>query len=281
MQDMKDWIGKSEVVEEVVGPVPFSCFQAILSRSDVRLPVGTALTGLWHWLYFNPIYLQSDLDSDGHRKRGGFLPPIQLPRRMWAGSRIAYHSELEIGAKLTRTSVIDDVVEKVGRSGSLVFVKVRHEVSRSGERHSALTETQDIVYREPSNATAVPQPARTVPRTGQWKKTWVPDSALLFSYSALTFNRHRIHYDLPYATDVEGYDGLVVHGPLLASLLFESMRDALPGRHVTTFEFRAVKPAIAGMTLHACGSLIDNNAVRLWISGSEDEVFMEASALLT
>ena len=199
--DPKDWIGRTETVSDIVTATPYAALSATLDRPAERPPVGTPLPALWHWLYFLPLHRQSEIGPDGHAKRGGFLPPVPLPRRMWAGSQFEFHRPLRVGDTLTRVSTIQDVTEKSGRTGPLVFVKVRHEISRASEAGVALTEFHDIVYREaPKPGDPVP-PAQPAPASAKWQKQWAPDDVLLFRYSALTFNGHRIHYDRRYATD--------------------------------------------------------------------------------
>lgn len=279
--DPKQWIGRSETLHDVVTPTPFAALSATLDHEPVRPAGGTPLPPLWHWLYFLPLHRQSDIGPDGHAKRGGFLPPIPLPRRMWAGSQFEFHSALRIGDALTRTSTIEDVTEKSGRSGALVFVRVRHEVSRKGETRPALTEFHDIVYRDvprPGDAAPAPQAA---PPDAAWVKDWVPDDVLLFRYSALTFNGHRIHYDRRYATEVEGYPGLIVHGPLIATLLLDLLRRELPQAQVARYEFRAVRPTFDTHPFKVCGTpQPDGKTVRLWAQDHEDWLTMNATATL-
>ena len=160
----KDWIGKSETADDVVTATPYAALSATLDRPCERPPAGTPLPALWHWLYFLPLYRQSDVGPDGHAKRGGFLPPIPLPRRMWAGSQLQFLKPLRIGDALSRTSTIEDLTEKNGRSGRLVFVKVRHEIRRRDEAEIALTESHDIVYREAPKPDDVVPPAKAAPR---------------------------------------------------------------------------------------------------------------------
>ncbi len=240
--DPKDWIGRSETVSDIITATPFAALSATLDRDPGRPSAGTPLPALWHWLYFLPLHRQSDIGPDGHAKRGGFLPPIPLPRRMWAGSQFEFHRPLAVGDALTRTSTIHDVTQKSGRTGTLVFVRVRHEIRRDGEADIALTEFHDIVYREAPKPDDVPPPPKSAPATSAWERQWIPDDVLLFRYSALTFNGHRIHYDRRYVKEVEGYPGLVVHGPLVATLLLDLLRHELPDAVVARFEFRAVRP---------------------------------------
>lgn len=279
--DLKQWIGRSETLHDMVTPTPFAALAATLDRSAERPASGTELPPLWHWLYFLPLPPQSDIGADGHAKRGGFLPPVPLPRRMWAGSQLEFHAPLRVGDEISRTSTIEDVTEKSGRSGPLVFVKVRHEVSRRGEARPALTEFHDIVYREApqsGEAAAAPQPA---PRDAAWNKEWVPNDVLLFRYSALTFNGHRIHYDRRYVTGVEGYPGLIVHGPLIATLLLDLLRHRMPEAVVARYEFRAVRPTFDTHPFAVCGApAADGKSVRLWAQDHEGALTMNATAIL-
>ncbi|HET9763752.1 MAG TPA: MaoC family dehydratase N-terminal domain-containing protein, partial [Casimicrobiaceae bacterium] len=236
---LQRWVGKSETRTDVIDARPVELLSATLDRDDPPPRRGDALPPLWHWLYFLPVYRQSEVGADGHAKRGGFLPPVPLPRRMWAGSRIEWHRPLAVGDEVSRESRIVSVTPKSGRSGALVFVVVRHEVSRGAEL--ALSEEHDIVYRElrgpDAGAGAAAPPAS---ERAAWTRRIVPDDVLLFRYSALTFNSHRIHYDRRYVTEVEGYPGLVVHGPLLATLLVDLVRRNRPDVALERFEFRAL-----------------------------------------
>ena len=264
--NLQDWIGRTELVQDIATATPYAALAATLDQPDMARPApGTPLPCLWHWLYFLPIYAQSDIGSDGHAKRGGFMPPVPLPRRMWAGSDFEFHAPLQVGDALSRTSTIADVKEKSGRTGSLTFVKVRHEIRRNGSPEVALTEHHNIVYRAapaPGDATPPPQAA---PVGSAWQRSVVPSDVLLFRYSALTFNGHRIHYDRKYVTEVEGYPGLIVHGPLIATLLMDLLRRQMPGAIVTHFEFKAVRPTfdIHPFSVHGQPSP-DGKTVRLW-----------------
>ena len=244
-------------------------------------PDGTPLPALWHWLYFLPLHRQSDIGPDGHAKRGGFLPPVPLPRRMWAGSQFEFRKPLRIGDAITRVSTIHGVTEKSGRTGRLVFVKVRHEIRRGSDADSALIEFHDIVYREAPASDDVAPPPKPAPARAMWERRWVPDDVLLFRYSALTFNGHRIHYDRRYATEVEGYSGLVVHGPLIATLLLDLLRHQLPGADVVRYEFRAVRPMFGTHAFFVCGEpQQDGKTFRLWARDHEGSLAMDATAVI-
>ena len=279
--NFQDWVGRAETTDDCITPTPCAALAALLDRDPSRPADGTVLPPLWHWLYFLPVHGQAEIGPDGHPLRGGFLPPVPLPRRMWAGSLLEFHRPLHLGDAVTRRSVIESVSEKNGRSGSLVFVKVRHEICKSGDPAPCISESQDIVYRQaaaPSEPGPSPTPACS---SAAWKNAWTPDEVFLFRYSALTFNSHRIHYDRPYATQTEGYPRLVVHGPLIATLLLELVRRQRPDARVRRFEFRAVKPLFDGRPLLACGEPdAQGSRVHLWAQDNEGSLAMDASAVL-
>jgi 3-methylfumaryl-CoA hydratase len=240
-----------------------------------------ALPQLWHWLYFLPLHRQSEIGTDGHPRRGGFLPPVPLPRRMWAGGRLTWAKEnpLAVGDAVRRFSRIESVSHKAGRTGDLLFVLVKHEVHNA--KGLALTEEHDIVYRAAAQP-GDPQPAPMASEeSAAWQREIVPDDVLLFRYSALTFNGHRIHYDRRYVTEVEGYPGLVVHGPLIATLLTDLVRRHAPGAFMQRFEFKAVRPTFDLHPLRVNGQpSADGKAVRLWAQDHEGWLTMQATAEL-
>jgi len=279
--NLKDWIGRQETVSDAITPTPYAALSATLDRPVVRPEKGTPLPVLWHWLYFLPLHRQSEIGPDGHAKRGGFLPPVPLPRRMWAGSQFQFHKPLRVGDTVTRKSTIESVNEKSGRTGPLVFVKVRHEIRANDAPAVALTEFHDIVYREAAKPTDVVPPPQAAPAASQWEKKWMPDDVLLFRYSALTFNGHRIHYDRRYVTEVEGYPGLIVHGPLIATLLVDLLRWQLPDARVARFEFKAVRPTFDINPFFVCGDpLADGKTFDLWAKDHEGWLTMDATAVI-
>ncbi len=283
--NLQNWIGKSDALSDVATAAPFAALAATLdwpALQRVRPAAGTPLPHLWHWLYFLPFAAQSEIGEDGHPKRGGFLPPVPLPRRMWAGSDFEFHAPLLIGEALTRTSTIIDVKEKSGRSGNLIFVRVRHEIRRNEDAAVALTEHHNIVYRDAPKPDDITPPPVAAPSASTWSRRIVPDDVLLFRYSALTFNGHRIHYDRKYVTEVEGYPGLVVHGPLIATLLMDLLRRKLPNALVLRFEFKAVRPTfdIHSFSVHGQPSA-DGKTVHLWAQDHEGWLTMDATAALT
>lgn len=274
--DLKEWIGKTETLDDQVTLAPLKALAATLDRNDPPPQPGDAVAPCWQWLYFLPLHPLSAIGVDGHPRRGGFLPPVPLPRRMWAGSRIEFRRALQAGTAITRTSQIADVSAKQGRTGPLVFVRVHHEIADA--QGVAIVEDQDIVYRGMPQAgeVAKPQSART---DEQFSRRITPDPVLLFRYSALTFNGHRIHYDRTYAMGEEGYPGLVVHGPLLATLLIDQLRREYPAAWVKSFDFKAMSPLFDTASFEVCGRL-DGNVASLWARGPEGQLAMQATATL-
>ncbi|MDR2856612.1 MAG: MaoC family dehydratase N-terminal domain-containing protein [Novosphingobium sp.] len=259
-EDFSAWVGKSEELVDVLEPGRSNALRAALGETEA-LAAGAELPLLHHWLYFWNVQPPAGLGVDGHPAKGGFLPPVSLPRRMWAGGRLTFHAPLLLGESVTRTSTILKVEAKSGKSGNLVFVTVEHRLA--GAQGLAITEEQDIVYREPAAAGAIPGPADTgeVPAAA-WRREIAPDPVLLFRYSALTMNGHRIHYDRPYAMNEEAYPALVVHGPLQATLLADLAVRNLGGK-IATFDFRGMSPAFDGTRLHVCGDANETGA-SLW-----------------
>ena len=275
---LQGWVGKIESASDQVTPIPIAALSATLDIEAPHPAAGDPVAPLWHWLYFLETHRQSELSPDGHAKLGGFLPPVPLPRRMWAGGRFEFHRPLRVGETVTRISRIADVQEKKGRSGTLIFVVVRHEIGNT--EGIALTEEQDLVYRahaKPGDPASAPQ---TAPAGALWERVVQPDDVLLFRYSALTFNGHRIHYDRRYATETEGYPGLVVHGPLIATLLLDLLRRHMPEADVARFEFRAVSPLFDTSSFTLCGKLeSDGKTISLWATDATGGLAMTANAI--
>lgn len=279
IQHLKQWVGKTESRADVVTGTPIAALAATLDRDDPLPQAHDALPPLWHWLYFLPLHKQSDIGADGHPHRGGFLPPVPLPRRMWAGGRLEFLRQLQVGDAILRTSRVVSVDYKEGRSGGMVFVLVRHEISNHAGL--AMVEEHDIVYRD-MPAPGAPQAAPVIaPAHGAWQRSIHPDDSLLFRYSALTFNSHRIHYSRNYVTEVEGYPGLVVHGPLIATLLLDLLRRQMPDAVVAAFSFRALRPLFDIADFSVCGQPADDGrTVALWAKDAQGFLAMEASATL-
>ena len=273
------WVGRSESAEDLIDVLRARAMQATLDRLEPALAEGDGLPPLWHWLYFWGLAPRSGLGPDGHPARGGFLPPIDLPLRMWAGSRVTFARPLPIGATARRTSMISDVRQKTGRSGRLAFVTVRHEVADA--LGAAILEEQDIVYREATKPDAGPRSGEPAPQDARWTRQVTPDPVLLFRYSALTFNGHRIHYDQPFAT-AEGYPSLVVHGPLLATLMVDLAVDARPEATIRHFEFRALRPIFGDAPFTVAARPAENGeAVDVWVAAPDGMLAMRGRVELS
>ncbi len=277
IEHLRQWIGRSESLSETIAPEPLAGLAATLDRDDVFPEAGDAVPPGGHWLYFLPRARHSELGPDGHPHRGGFLPPVDLPRRMWAGGRIEFKRPLRVGEAATRVSTVADVSTKTGKSGELVFVLVRHEII--GPEGPAIVEEHDIVYRAAADPNAVPPPPKPAPVEAAWQRRVVPDAALLFRYSALIFNAHRIHYDHRFTVDEEGYPGLIVHGPLIASLLMDLCRREQPDRPLVRFDYRAVSPLFDTARFTVNGTPTDDGAT-LWAADADGNLAMQAEAFV-
>lgn len=276
LAQLRSWEGRSETLHDEITAAPVRNLSATLDRDDPAPAAGTELPPLWHWLYFLPSARQSELGPDGHPRRGGFLPPVPLPRRMWAGGRLQWQAPLRVGDKVERTSRIASVTHKSGRTGDLVFVLVRHEVRNAAGL--ALAEEHDIVYRPAAQPGDPVPPPQAAPGDAQWSREIVPDDVLLFRYSALTFNGHRIHYDRKYVTEVEGYPGLIVHGPLIATLLVDLARRNQQ-RPLRSFSFKAVRPTFDLHPFRVNGKpSADGGSAQLWAQDHEGWLTMQAEA---
>lgn len=272
IEHLRSWIGREESADEILTPDLVRRFNAMLDREGDTSP-GAPAPIMIHYCLCQPAAPTASLGDDGHPPRGGFMPPVPLQRRMWAGGGLDFTGDIRIGETVTRISRISDVSMKEGRSGVLCFVTLEHVYTSDGR--PALTERQNIVYREPAaevRAKAAPEPAPA----GQHVRRVTPTAPLLFRYSALTYNGHRIHYDVPYTRDVEGYPGLVVHGPLQATLLAYHALD-LKGTRPSQFNVRAMTPLFdtADFTVNATA---EGEAMRLWTATTGGPVAMEAHA---
>jgi 3-methylfumaryl-CoA hydratase len=288
LEHLRGWIGRAETREDLISPWTASAMAATVRNDSSDWPPGRALPPLWHWCYFLPAAPQNQLGPDGHPARGGFMPPVPLPRRMWAASQLEFFSPLRLAVPARRVSRVEDVTLKHGKSGTLVFVRVAHTyhaAGADGTDSALIRERQDIVYREAAQPSAVAPspvaPSVAPPAQAQWGETLHPDPALLLRYSALTFNAHRIHYDYPYVTQVEGYAGLVVHGPLIATLLLEAAQRQHPGRAVARYQFKAVRPLICGGALRVCGAApAADGDIALWAEDGKGVLLMQAALRL-
>jgi 3-methylfumaryl-CoA hydratase len=272
-QAWQTWVGRRETIRERIAPDRVAALAATLGLEGDHSAGALLLPG-WHWIFFNRFVSREELGTDGHPKRGGFLPPISLPRRMWAGGRLTYHRALTVGGEGVRESTILKVEAKSGRAGKLVFVTVSHSISCDGI--PCITEEQDIVYREAALRGAPAAAAAPAPQDAAWSEKFDPDTVLLFRYSALTSNGHRIHYDQPYARTEENYPDLVVHGPLTATLL-QGFAQRHVGKPLKSFEFRGMSPLFVTSPVKLEGKG-DGHALDLWASGSNNALAMRASA---
>lgn len=255
--DLQAWVGRSQTATDAMDVGHASRIAATLGGQAPAQ--GEALDPLWHWCYFLESVAMTELGGDGHPARGGFLPPAHGRNRMWAGGRVTFEGDLLAGVAAEKVSTVSNITEKQGKTGSLLFVTVTHEVMQQGVR--VLHEEQDIVYRTPSP----PKLVGTEPApSAQWTLSVDPTSTLLFRYSALTFNGHRIHYDYPYVTEQEGYPGLVVHGPLIATSMVKSFTEAHPGAKLRHLAYRGLRPLIAPAPFEAAGALVEDGLARLW-----------------
>jgi 3-methylfumaryl-CoA hydratase len=278
LDHLRAWIGRNESTTDIAAAEPLARLAALLDHEDPPWRSGE-LVPLGHWLNFLPRARQSEIGEDGHPRRGGFLPPVPLPRRMWAGGRLTFEAPIPVGAALERRSTISDVVAKTGKTGSMVFVTVQHEIRVAGQ--VAVREQQDIVYRELTQAKpASPAPAAAPLPAGQGLSECTVERLLdevqLFRFSALTFNAHRIHYDRDYCRNVEGYPGLVVQGPFIATLLMDHFLRSTKNAQVAHFSFRAHAPLYVGAPVSLCLRATPGGA-DLWTVDSQQRVSMTAA----
>lgn len=274
--DLTNWIGRSETVLGCVPPTVAQTIHATLARPELSCPgPGDAMPSLWHWYAFPPAVGMDELADDGHPALGGFLPPVPFERRMWASGSLAFFEDLRVGEDIQKTSTITAVDEKTGSTGGMVFVVVEHELH--GAAGLAIRETQSIVYL-PIAPEFTPPPKKPGPTEDLAFDILQPVStALLFRYSAITFNAHRIHYDLPYAQQVEHYPGLVVHGPLQANLLMAEAT-AWKGRRPDRFSFRGVHPMFHDTDMHLCATRTDDGALDMCTVAAAGHMGMKAKA---
>jgi 3-methylfumaryl-CoA hydratase len=269
---LRQWIGREHVDTDTLSLRHAHLMAATIGMPPSELRAGSPLPPLWHWIFFLEGRAPTELGRDGHPARGGFLPPVPLSNRMWAGGQLEFHSTLPLGANIEKRSRIVSVEHKQGRSGDLVFVTVRHELLHEGQ--VAITEHHDIVYKEPTPAGA--RVAASAMPLAQHSKPFLPTATTLFRYSALTFNGHRIHYDVDYCREVEGYENLVIHGPLHATLLAMHAQD-IAGKRLKTFRYRGMRPSLLGNALTINANLHDDGAM-LWTELPDGSASMQADA---
>lgn len=268
-------IGRRMETTDVLGLAPARHLAAAFDRDSGALADGARLPHGWHWLYFLDAPPSSAIGADGRTVSNGFLPDTGLPRRMWAGGSFGFQRDLVFGRAARSEVVISDAVRKRGRSGKLAFVTTEHRIGQDGA--TALVETRNLVFRE------APRPGETEtarridpPKAPAWRRTVDPDPVLLFRFSALTFNAHRIHYDIDYCRDEEGYPGLVVHGPMMALLLLDLAERELGARTFRRFRYRGVAPLFAPERFHVCGAPENDERALFWIEGADGALAMSA-----
>ncbi|MFA9420477.1 MAG: MaoC family dehydratase N-terminal domain-containing protein [Gammaproteobacteria bacterium] len=268
------WIGNKETLEETISAVPLLRMAATLDREPSEIVVGDEVPALWHWVYFLAPTRASELGRDGHAALGDFMPPVPLPRRMWAGGKFKFVKPLHVGDLARKESTIRDVTVKQGRTGKLCFVEVEHCIFVGKELR--LSETHNIVYRGAKQPGEDKILAPEAPRSPEWTSEVIPNSTLLFRYSALTFNAHRIHYDLDFCRQQEGYPGLVFHGPLTATLLLELAMQNNPGRSLKSYEFKALNPLFDNAPFSLNGKR-DGTKAEMWAANADNRLAMMAS----
>jgi 3-methylfumaryl-CoA hydratase len=274
LDHLRQWIGRSEKASDIVTAQLVRGLRATLFLEIGTPKPGDAAPFTVHWCLAQPVYPMSELGPDGHPARGGFLPPVPLPRRMWAGGELEFLEPLRVGDETTRTSRISDVTMKTGCTGALCFVSVEHLITTS--RGLAIRERQDIVYRDVSPTAAPAKPAGAPP-TARHRESHLADPVLLFRYSALTFNGHRIHYDRDYVTKVEGYPGLIFHGPMQAALLVEFVAKLHGGAAPKKFSYRGVQPLFEGGEFSVNANDTDAG-MELWTANSAGQPTMKGTA---
>jgi 3-methylfumaryl-CoA hydratase len=275
LDHLKQWVGRSAEATDIVTAQLTKGLRATLFQDIGEPKTGDIAPCTVHWCLGQPVFPHDQLGPDGHPTRGGFLPPVPLPRRMWAGGEVAFLDPLRVGDLATRVSTISDVTLKSGSTGQLCFVSVEHVVSTP--RGIAIRERQDIVYREATTTSSgAPSKAPPIPPAAQYRETHVSDPVLLFRYSALTFNGHRIHYDRDYVTRVEGYPGLIFHGPLQAALLVE-FAAKLKGKPPAKFAYRGVQPLFEGSEFSVNANDKDGG-LEVWTANAERQPTMKGTA---
>ena len=272
MDEALGWVGRSWSTTAYLDPMQANRMAVTLDRAP-SLAVGDALPPAWHWLFFHDLVEASRLGQDGHPALGVTMPPVPLPRRMWAAGRLSFLAPLVLGSIATRTSTISAITPKEGRTGRLCFITIDHAVTVDGE--PCIAEQQTVVYRELDSGTgSAGEPA---PTDAAFSQAWTATSTTLFRYSALTFNGHRIHYDVDYAREVEGYPNLVIHGPFIATLLADLA--VAQGRPIADFQYRARSPLFLPDAFSVNGRQADEG-LDLWAASADGRLAMSATATL-
>jgi 3-methylfumaryl-CoA hydratase len=275
LDHLRQWIGRTSEASDIVTAQLVKGLRATLFMEIGTPKPGDAAPWTTHWCLGQPVYPMSELGPDGHPARGGFLPPVPLPRRMWAGGELQFFDTLRVGDEVTRSSRIADVTMKTGSTGVLCFASVEHLITTP--RGTAIRERQDIVYRDISSAPTAAPAKPSPPPAAQHRESHMADPVLLFRYSALTFNGHRIHYDRDYVTKVEGYPGLIVHGPMQAAFLVEFAAKLHGGEAPKKFVYRGVQPLFEGSEF-SVNANSTNGGMELWTANAENQPTMKGTA---
>ncbi len=278
-ESFQDWLGRSEEATDTITADPLIRYNATLDRDEPKPKPGDSLRPGSHWLYFLPTVRQSELGENGNPEVGNFLPPSDLPRRMWAGGKLTFHQPLKVGEKSKKVSTIASVTPKEGRSGKLMFVTVRHDYH--GENGLALSEDHNIVYREAAKPglAKTPTKPKPAPENAEWSLTIHPDPRLLFRFSALMFNAARIHFDHTYVTKVEGYPGLIVNARMVVIQQLELCSHRWPDKTMTTYTYRCLSPLFCNTPFSVNGlPNNDGNAVKLWAANNQGGLSLDGEA---
>jgi len=272
--DLQAWVGRERAERDVATSSQAMALAATLDRDPEVFRDGAELPEIWHWIYFRPVAAQrSRLGRDGHERRGDFLPPVEQPRRMWAGGRLNFRRPIVIGEKIFRTSKITAIEQKTGSAGPLVLVTVQHVISDGTD--PCVEEQQDLVYVGIRESGKLPRQQPPLPPELDWRESFTPDAVTLFRFSALTFNGHRIHYDHPFATGVEGYRGIVVHGPFTALLLLDAAKRQAR-RTAASYRYRGLAPLFNEEPITLAGkSSDDNRETDVWAAGPAGTIAMQ------
>ena len=277
LKEYSQYVGNSLETFDIISEYPIKAMSAVLdysyvSEKDIEVPKG------WHWLYFLETPLQNELGLDGHKRREGFIPPITLPRRMYAGGSLTFLGPMNLGDKIKKISTIKNIESKVGSTGNLVFLTLEHSYFKGDKK--LLVEIQNLVFREEQKTTTSSIKIKSISEKFYYKKSWTPTPEMLFRYSSLTFNTHRIHYDYPYATQVEGYKNIVVHGPLLTTLILDLINDIEKGegKKLLSLSYRINSPISVGGNIQVQG-IKNGEKFKFWIKDSTGKKAFSSTAI--
>lgn len=277
--EYEEWVGKSTNRRDTLAPEQLRRFEAMVNRPPGTISEGDELTMCSHWAYFTPLYPQSDLTVQGYPRDNDLFPPIQQSSRLWLGGRLEFKNPLTVGTPANRYSIITEVKEEEKAEGVKVYLSLQHQISTKGS--VAIQEDQHFLYRTPSEKGAHPTRSEPMDLDPDWQKSTRPDSILLFRFSALTYNAHRIHYDQDYARNVEGYPNVMVHGPLLLLLALESFRSQFDGKILEDVTYEIRGPVYLGEQITISGKDVDNQKTELRITGHENNIALKAQVKWT